>query len=210
MGKFIDLTGMRFNRLIVIERVSNVGRDPAWLCRCDCGKTIRVTSGHLKSGHTKSCGCYRSDVIVCQGHKNATHGMKGSRLYRIWVGMKTRCLNSNMPYYKNYGGRGITICEEWLEFEPFRDWALANGYRDDLTIDRLDVNGNYCPSNCAWKTPKEQGNNTRFNRYIEYSGKRMTLKQWSESTGIKATTISERLRRGWSIEDSLTTPVQRD
>lgn len=210
MGRLQDLTGQTFGRLTVVERTENKGKDAAWLCRCQCGKEISVTGHHLKTGHTKSCGCYKTQLIIEQGRKNATHGMKKTRLYKIWSSMKVRCSDPNVENYPAYGGRGINVCEEWRSsFESFRDWAFANGYNNKLTIDRIDVNGNYEPSNCRWATIKEQSNNKRTNRLISYKGKTQTLTQWADEIGFLPSTLSERIRTGWSIEKALTTPVQK-
>lgn len=160
MGKLIDLTGQRFGRLVVIERAGTDGSYPTWLCKCDCGNSIITRGCHLRRGDTQSCGCIHTETFT---HKK--HGEKRSRLYSIWRGMKTRCYNKNFESYRHYGGRGITICKEWLHsFEAFRDWALAHGYRDDLTIDRIDNDKGYCPDNCRWATMKEQQNNRSNNK----------------------------------------------
>lgn len=207
MGKFIDLTGQRFGKLTVLERTENRGRDTMWLCICDCGNKIATTPSSLKSGHTKSCGCFRSSILAKQGYNNATHGMKKTLLYKTWGSIKNRCLNPKTPSYPNYGGRGITICDEWKnDFESFHDWALSCGYQENLSIDRIDVNGPYSPENCRWVTMDVQANNKRTNRVISFSGKQQTLKQWADDTGILPSTIRERLSRGWSVEKTLTTP----
>lgn len=160
MSKLIDLTGQRFGRLVVVERVGTDGRYPTWLCKCDCGNTIITRGTHLRRGDTQSCGCLHRETFI---HK--THGGKCSRLYSIWRGMKTRCYNKNFAQYHNYGGRGITICAEWLhDFETFYDWAISHGYRDDLTIDRIDNDKGYSPENCRWVTIKAQQKNRRNNR----------------------------------------------
>lgn len=199
MPKALDLTGKRFGKLTVL---SQAGKDKygciMWECLCDCGNTTNVVGAKLKIGHVKSCGCLSKDVHV------HTHNMPNTRLYRIWRAIKTRCLNPKFWAYSIYGGRGITVCGEWREsFEAFRDWALANGYRDDLSIDRIDPNGNYCPENCRWITAKEQVNNTRKNCLYEFDGKSHTLAEWSELLGINYRTLHSRIHKlGWSIEDS--------
>lgn len=133
------------------------------------------------------------------------HGDSGKRLYYIWKSMKARCTLKTNTSYKRYGGRGITVCKEWEDYQTFKKWALENGYNDKLTIDRINSNGNYEPTNCRWATPKEQANNTRRNRLITAYGKTMTMTQWSEMTGIKVATIWARLNKGWPVEDALRT-----
>lgn len=171
MGKAIDLTGHTFCRLLVIERVENYitpkGQKHArYLCKCECGNEIKVRGHDLRTGNTKSCGCLKKETSVLV---NITHGMGNTRLYRIWRGMKQRCKCESQASYKNYGGRGITVCDEWEnDFKTFYDWAMVNGYKDNLTIDRKDVNGNYEPSNCKWATYKEQANNRRNRRVEKY------------------------------------------
>lgn len=173
-----------------------------WLCQCECGRTVIVSGANLRNGHIKSCGCYRSEIA----RKNATkHGLRQTRLYKIFHGMKKRCYTPTAINFSIYGGRGITICEEWLnDFQAFYDWAMSNGYADDLSIDRIDVNGNYEPSNCRWVSMKEQVNNRRANRFITYNGETHTLSEWSNIVGINIKTLHKRLRDGWSAEDALT------
>lgn len=203
MGKLIDITGQRYGRLLVLKRFGrNASKQTLWLCRCDCGNEVSVTGSHLKNGDTRSCGCLHNEG------NNTKHGGRKTRLYNIWAKMRRRCANENDEAYKDYGGRGITVCPEWQEsFEAFRDWALANGYRDDLSIDRKDNDGNYCPENCRWATQKIQGNNQRSNRLCEYNGKTMTLKQWAEEAGINYKTLHTRMSRGWTLERALTTKI---
>lgn len=192
MNKAIDMTGKVFGKLKVVERAgsSHDGR-ALWKCKClNCGKVIVATGRALRSGDKKSCGCLVKEV---NSNLHKTHGKTGSRLYRIWSGMKDRCLNKSLKDYKNYGGRGISVCSEWLNnFEVFNKWAMENGYQENLTIDRINVNGNYEPNNCRWVTQKEQANNTRFNVYITYEGRTQTMKMWCEEFGINYWTVQAR------------------
>lgn len=155
MPNLIDLTGKRFGRLTVIEYLGK-GR---WLCACECGNRKAVSGPHLRSGATKSCGCLHSDQLKRSLTK---HGGSKTRLYRIWLGMRKRCSNENCRAYERYGARGIKVCEEWSEsFEAFRAWSLANGYADDLSIDRIDNDCGYSPDNCRWATAMTQTHNRR-------------------------------------------------
>ena len=212
MTKCIDLTGKRFGRLVVIKRVENYvspngSKYARWLCRCDCGKEKVVKTVCLNDGDTQSCGCIHSERLAERNRANKKLGKTNHRLYKIWCGIKARCKNSNATDYDIYGGRGITICEEWKnDFSLFYNWAVNNGYKDNLTIDRVDTNGNYCPENCKWSTTKEQSNNKRNNKYITYKGQTKTLSQWCDELGLKYSKIKQRIQSGnWSVERAFTT-----
>lgn len=207
MGKLIDLTGRRFGRLVVMEREQHrKSKGIAWVCMCDCGKKTIVTSDKLKNGHTKSCGCLWLETIK---QSNRKHGQTETKLYRVWRGIISRTCNPSSTNYANYGGRGITICEEWRKsFETFCEWAVQNGYAEGLSIDRIDNDMGYYPQNCRFITMKEQSKNTRRNRYLEFNGMRMTESDWADSLGIRRETLCFRLKSGWSIERALTTPVR--
>lgn len=202
-ANFQDLSGQRFVHLVVLDRVGSNKRGLAlWRCRCDCGNESIVTTANLKSGNSTTCGCGK--------RRKAIHGMIHTRLYATWSHLVDRCRNEHNKSFANYGGRGIKVCAEWLNsFEAFRDWALANGYTDKLTIERIDVNGNYCPENCCWASLKEQANNRRNNHKETYNGETHTIAEWAEITGIAVQTIYQRLHRGWTIEQALTTPTKK-
>ena len=162
--KLINLIGERFGRLLVVQRpFDSKGKDPSWLCKCDCGGTKTVQGNHLREGSTKSCGCLEKENRF---EMNKKHGGTYDRLYNVWIGLRKRCFNANEPSFHNYGGRGITVCSGWDNYETFREWALKTGYDENAprckcTIDRIDVNGNYEPSNCRWVDMKVQRQNQR-------------------------------------------------
>jgi len=197
----IDLTGRRFGRLKV-KRMANYrkGKRVVWTCECDCGNIIDIPGIYLtKKNGTKSCGC------ICK-----KHGMFGTRIYNVWHSMKQRCYVKNHISYKNYGGRGIKVCDEWQEFTPFMDWAYANGYdenaeRGECTLDRIDPNGNYCPDNCRWATAKEQSNNKNANVYLEYKGVIDTLSNHARNAGISPILAEDRKIKGKSVEEIFST-----
>lgn len=165
---------------------------------------------NFTSGATHSYGCKKRKQITDMNKKNTKHGQRNARLYKIWCGIKYRCYNLNSNEYEIYGGRGIGLCKEWNNnFEEFYKWAIANGYKDDLTIDRINVDGNYTPENCRWTTMKIQENNKRNNRIIEYKNRTQTISQWADETGIRKEIIYYRLNHGWSVERTLTQPVKK-
>lgn len=190
MSKLIDITRKKYGRLTVLCRYGNE-KPVKWLCKCECGNECIVYGDNLKRGHTKSCGC-----IEKERPSHTKHGKSGSRIHVIWVSMKGRCYNPNNAEYETYGGRGIAVCDEWLNsFEAFYEWTVASGYADDLSIDRKDVNGNYEPSNCRWATQKEQQNNRRNNRYITYNGETHTMAEWARILNINYGTLCSRINR---------------
>lgn len=194
--KVFDLTGKRFLRLTAICKVDEMydGRHVFWKCKCDCGNEVVVRKDSLLDGHAKSCGCYLQERYK-DGHLR-THGMKNTRLYKIWSGMKDRCLNEHSHNYSRYGGRGINICQEWIDnFIYFYNWAMENGYADDLSIDRIDVNGNYEPNNCRWVVSEVQNYNKTITVKIKINGEYKTLKDIEKEYGIPLSTLRGRYKR---------------
>lgn len=198
----IDISGNRYGMLTAIKHVGK-GK---WLCRCDCGRESIHYGHHLRRGAIKSCGCVH---YVNRGIKQSCDLPRESRdrLYHIWRGMKDRCFNPSSKNYELYGGKGIKVCNEWLEFPAFMEWSISHGYTDELSIDRINGNGDYCPENCRWATAIEQSNNRYTNKYIEFNGKRLSYSQWARETGLHKNTIRMRILSGWSVEDCLNTPA---
>lgn len=204
MPRLKDLTGQRFGRLTVIKRDgTNKNGSATWLCKCDCGTEKVVCGRELVKGDTKSCGCSR--------HDPRKHGMSGTRLHRIWSGMKNRCQNPNNHAYKDYGGRGIVVCKEWSDdFNRFKEWATDSGYREGLTIERIDFDKGYCPDNCTWITKSEQAQNRRRCIFVTIDGKTMNLQQWCDELGIDYKLVHNRIHKlGWEPVKALTTPVDK-
>jgi hypothetical protein len=211
-----NLLGQQFNNWTVIEESeSRVGEDgrrtTLWLCQCACEKSTQrlVNAADLKRGHSKSCGCIKEEgknINHGAASKNNIHKMN-KRIYDIWLGIKKRCYGVNRRGYKNYGGRGIVVCEEWLNkengFISFYNWSMDNEYSDDLSIDRIDNNGNYEPSNCRWVTMKVQQNNRRNNLYIEIEGVRKSILEWSTEYNLSYTTLRNRIDKKWDESDML-------
>jgi hypothetical protein len=207
IGKIIDLTGHKYGKLTVLKMADKKGKNQEcyWLCECDCeNKTKKIISGNnLRHGRTKSCGC----------GKAKTHDLSKSRVYKIYRSMIQRCYNPNAHAYEIYGGRGIKICDEWIDkkegFVRFYNWSMNNGYSDNLTIDRINVNGNYEPNNCKWSTMKDQQNNKRTNTLIEIDGEIKNIRQWADEFGLTHALISQRLKSGVVGRDLLKLPEKR-
>lgn len=200
MGKKLDLTGLKVGRLTALScHGKNDFGKITWLCKCDCGETAIVIGSRLKSGLTKSCGCLRNEKNPINCLK---HGLTGTPLQRVFNSMKQRCYNPNNEKYKIYGARGIKICDEWLsDIRNFVDWAYSSGYKKGLTIDRVDVNGDYKPSNCRWATKREQANNTRRNHFVLLNGKRYTVANICRKYNIDYNQVLKKLSKGTPIEE---------
>lgn len=213
MPKLINLAGRAFGRLTVLSlgqgiETSGGNKKVTWSCKCKCGSRIEVPSGRLLSGHTNSCGCWRREQAAKSVRAiNTTHGMRNTRLYKIWLGMIARCTNPKHKSAKTYFG--LPVAKAWMRFEGFAKWALASGYRDDLTLDRKDNAKGYSSGNCRWATTAQQANNKTTSVRLVFNGQEKTIAQWSAETGIPAFTIRERLERGWTIEKILTTKPRR-
>lgn len=205
-----DLTGKRFGRLTVLsrapDRVQNSGRHRVmWNCVCDCGNKRVVYGDNLKKGVTQSCGCYQKEL---QSAKQKTHGETETKLYAVWCSMKARCFRDTTTHYKYYGGRGITVCNEWVSsYEAFREWSYENGYYEndnrECTLDRIDVNGDYCPSNCRWVADVAQANNRRSNRIYAYNGEEHNVTEWAHIIGIDPKTLFSRIYSGMDFEKAI-------
>lgn len=200
----MDLTGQVFSRLTVINYAYSRNGRTYWHCRCECGNEKNIMGKELKNGNIRSCGCL---ALENPNRFQKKYEISSNRLYCIWRGIKQRCLHpSTDKQKKDYFNRGITVCDEWKNYNIFQTWALENGYAENLTIDRIDNNGNYCPANCRWVDIKTQANNKRNNHFITYNGKTLTLAQWARELGLKYNTLNERLRKGWSVEKAFTHP----
>lgn len=200
MPKLHDISGQRFGRLTVLERVRLNG-EMTWKCRCDCGNITYQQYHFLHTGKVKSCGCYSKDVARKQMTR---HGDYKTRLYSIYLNMKNRCRNKSNKEWKCYVGKGIKVCDEWAnDYLKFKDWALSHGYNDNLTIDRIDNDKGYSPENCRWADRKTQDTNKSNNVKITINGVTKTLSEWSELSGINQMTLSHRLNAGWSKQDFL-------
>lgn len=216
MGFFIDLLGQRFGRLTVIERIPNDKLGKAmWICRCDCGTERSVRANCLREGDTRSCGCHQREVraamLAASAADRRTHGGTPKRLYQTWKGMKGRCYNEKNQNYASYGGRGITICNEWrYDFPVFRAWALASGYAPRLTIERIDNDLGYSPANCRWATRLEQGQNRRSTVYLTINGLTLSISEHARRNNMPRGTLRSRWVSGKRGEELIsTTRTQR-
>lgn len=199
MSNVKDITGQKFGRLTALYRLHNYHdkNHTRWLCACDCGNLVEVQLSNLTNNHTTSCGCY-----YYKGYNKLDK--VGRRIYNIWRGMKLRCCSIKSNRYKYYGRRGIKVCDEWKDnFQVFYDWALNNGYKEGLTIDRINVDGNYSPENCRFATIKQQARNKSNNRNFTINGETHCLSEWCEILGLNRNTVNTRLKRNWTIEKAL-------
>lgn len=204
--KFQDLSGQKFNHLTVIEHAgrNHIGKH-IYLCKCDCGNTAILRGEDIKSGNTKSCGCVRRQMTI---DKNFKHGFAHTPMYNVWAGMKERCSRKGNRSYKNYGERGITVSNDWLDYKNFHRDMVAT-YRDGLTLERVDNEKGYSKENCIWANRETQGNNTRRNHFIEYNGETLTISKMARKHNAKPYIVQKRIYTGWSVEKALTTPITK-
>lgn len=208
MPRKIDLTGQVFGRLTVIREIKKRKNNCiVWLCKCECGKTKYVRSGSLASSKTRSCGCYKRERASETHRIHGQSGRNRTRLYKVWGNMIRRCSDKTC---KDYRGRGISVCTAWQDFTVFRDWALSRGFREDLQIDRIDNDGNYCPENCRWSTHKDNQRNTRRTRWETMNGETKSLAEWCEIYNTPYSTVHQRLTLGWDLIDALAKPVKKN
>lgn len=205
--RVIDRTGLRYGRLTVLSQAERTEKGHTqWLCRCDCGNTKIIPTYNLT--RIQSCGCYRDEVFK---RDHVKHGMCNTKLYRVWSSMKARCKNPNSQEWHRYGGRGITVCEEWKAgYENFFKWAMANGYKEGLTLDRIDNDKGYSPDNCRWATYEEQLNNTSKNLFIEYNGTFKTATQLARENDVNPKMFIQRIKLGWDVERALKEPCHTE
>lgn len=210
-----NLINKRFGRLVVVEELPKQKRNAFWKCKCDCGNYSSCTSGNLKSGKILSCGCLKLQRLL---ERSTTHNQRHTHLYEVWKGIRQRCNNPKHSSYHNYGGRGITICEEWdKSFQAFYDWSYANGYSTEnreneklkLTIDRIDNNGNYEPFNCRWVDRKTQSSNMRTTKLVTINGETKCISEWCRVFNLSRWTYATRIKSGLTPEQAITKPVQK-
>lgn len=204
MMKYKCISGQKFGRLTALYRLHNTKGRTKWLCVCECGNLVEVLSNSLLSNRTKSCGCLHNEISSIVGKRNTKHKKCNHRLYRVWSTIKDRCYNMNSKDYNNYGGRGIKMYDDWRnDFQVFYEWAMSNGYDDNLTIDRIDNNGNYEPNNCRWFTITQQNRNKRTCKYYTIGGETRCLSEWCEIYNVRYSKVWQRVKHGWSIEEAL-------
>lgn len=206
MSRKLDMIGKRFGKLTVIEEYDRNKRGYyRYLCKCDCGNEKIAIGSELQNGHIKSCGCYKKDSII---NRCAKYTKEEKKLYGIWKGIRSRCNNKNSKPYQYYGGRGITICDEWNDYLIFYHWSMQNGYEKGKQLDRINNDGNYEPSNCRWVTPLENNHNRGNVNHYTINGITHTLTEWCSIYKIKYNTVRARIiQKGWDIEKALTTPL---
>lgn len=206
MGKFVDLSGKRFGRLVVLEYLGY----SKWRCVCDCGKEKHVKGDALKSGRTVSCGCYHMDILSGKPAHNRTHNMKDTPEFNIWSMMKNRCTNPNCNRHKFYKDKGIKVCDRWLGPNGFQNFIADMGMRPgpSYSIDRIDNEGDYTPGNCRWATKKEQSNNQSRNLIICYNGREQTLALWCDELGLNYQRTWKRLKDGWDTKRAFEEPCR--
>lgn len=207
MSNFEDLTGKTYNMLTVIKRLpNNSSGATVWECQCECGRITKVRSSNLKNGNVKSCGCLKHRST------STTHNKSNTKLYGIWNAMKQRCYNPNYHAYKNYGGRGIIICDDWVNsFNNFYNWAINNGYQEGLSIERINVDDNYYPNNCTWITLAQQAQNRRSCHMFCYNNKKQNLTQWCNELGLDYKLVHNRIfKLNWSFERAISEPVHTE
>lgn len=198
-----DYTGTTFGELTVLSVAYVKDKQKYYRCQCSCGKIKDISASHLVSGASRSCGCKVRERTI---ERNLIHGETGSRLHSIWYGMIKRCKNKNDSHY---GGRGIFVCDEWKDYLSFKTWSLSNGYQDNLTIERIDVNDGYSPDNCTWIPKSDQSKNRTNMRYVTIHGVTKRITEWCETAPVTTTTVYQRIRDGWSLEDALTISDRR-
>lgn len=209
--KKLDLVGKKFGRLTVL-RFSNMNKHhkSCFVCKCDCGNEIITVGAGILSGNTLSCGCLKKDTWQKVIRK---HNLYNTKLYKTYHNMKNRCNNKDTKDYYLYGGRGIKICKEWSDpkngFINFYEWSLKNGFGDKMSIDRIDVNGDYSPENCRWATTEQQARNKRTNHLISYNGETHCIREWEELLGVNKHSIQTRITNGWDIKSALTKNIER-
>lgn len=196
----------KINGITILTRAPNKGHKTMYYCMCHCGNLFKTSQSNLNDGHTISCGCIQHFQII---KRNTTHGQSDTKLYYVYKTMKNRCHNKNVKNYKDYGGRGITVCDEWKnDFQEFYNWSIVNGYKEGLQIDRIDNNGNYEPINCRWVSRKQNCNNRRSNINITYKGMTKTATEWAEYLGVNKKAFTNRVRRGWSVDRLFNQPYR--